>query len=215
MEVPGRGSPVRRIGGQVAFRVTASSGVFEMGLSYFKRFQMEIALSGVSSGGVPAPEGYRFIPWDPALIEAHAEAKYHSFRFEIDAQVFPCLGEAEGCLRLMSEIAAKQGFLPGATWLAEYVGAGANNREYCGTVQGVWDESGMGGIQNLGVTPHHRGRRLGAALMQKALAGFKEAGLPRAFLQVTAQNEDAVRLYERIGFRRTRTTYKSVEVAYS
>ncbi len=185
-----------------------------MGLTYFKRYQMEIPLTAAPGEPIAAPEGYRFIPWDPSLVEAHAEAKYHSFRFEIDAQVFPCLGDSEGCLRLMSEIAAKAGFLPKATWLAEFVGGGRRNREYCGTVQGVWDESGMGGIQNLGVTPHHRGRRLGSALMHKALAGFRETGLSRAFLHVTAQNEDAVRLYERIGFRRTRTTYKSAEVAY-
>jgi ribosomal protein S18 acetylase RimI-like enzyme len=39
--------------------------------------------------------------------------------------------------------------------------------------------------------------------------------LRRAFLEVTAQNAGAISLYQRIGFGRSRTVYKAVEVAYS
>ena len=49
-------------------------------------------------------------------MEAHADVKYLSFRTEIDANVFPCLGDCDGCLRLMHEIRQKPGFLPEATW---------------------------------------------------------------------------------------------------
>ena len=71
-----------------------------MDLTYFKRYRMEIS---VAEGATPAPlpPGYRLIGWEPALLEAFAEAKYHSFRQEIDANVFPCLGELDGCRRLM------------------------------------------------------------------------------------------------------------------
>ena len=55
---------------------------------------------------------------DPDLLADHAEAKYQSFRDEIDADVFNCLGELDGCQRLMEEISLKDGFLPEATWLA-------------------------------------------------------------------------------------------------
>jgi ribosomal protein S18 acetylase RimI-like enzyme len=152
------------------------------------------------------------VPWDQSLLSFHAETKYLSFRSEIDADVFPCLGELSGCLRLMDEIQRRDGFLPGATWLLEYVGAGAEEREFCGTVQGVSADCGYGSIQNLGVTPHHRGQGLGMILMSWALAGFRRAGLHRAYLEVTAQNPAAVRLYRRVGFIKTRTLYKAVEV---
>jgi ribosomal protein S18 acetylase RimI-like enzyme len=46
----------------------------------------------------------------------------------------------------------------------------------------------------------------------KSLAGFQEAGLRRAFLEVTAQNEGAIRLYRRLGFFKARTVYKAVEL---
>jgi hypothetical protein len=40
-------------------------------------------------------------------------------------------------------------------------------------------------------------------------------GLARVYLEVTAQNDGAVRLYKRLGFRRTKTLFKAVELAYS
>jgi ribosomal protein S18 acetylase RimI-like enzyme len=87
--------------------------------------------------------------------------------------------------------------------------------ETCGTVQGIRDEAGGGSIQNLGVVPEHRGQGLGSQLLLAALAGFAQVGLMRASLEVTAQNVDAIRLYRRMGFRRVKTVYKAVEVAYS
>jgi GNAT superfamily N-acetyltransferase len=185
-----------------------------MGLTYFKRFRMEIDLVGRQFVPLDVPGGYRLLAWDDALLEAHAEAKYHSFRGEIDSNVFPCLGDWVGCQRLMQEIREKPGFLPGATWLAVCESADGGS-EYCGTIQGIRDYAGMGAIQNLGVTPEHRDRKLGTSLLLRALAGFQAAGLQRAFLEVTAQNHDAIRLYQRVGFSKARTVYKAVEVAYS
>jgi ribosomal protein S18 acetylase RimI-like enzyme len=174
---------------------------------------MEADLRGRDYSGWRPPLGYHLLPWDPALIEAHAEAKFHSFRTEIDSNVFPCLGDYAGCLRLMNEIARKPGFLSEATWLL--VADAERGEEFCGTVQGVVDHQRMGAIQNLGIVPEHRGRGLGAVLMAKALTGFQKAGLSRAFLEVTSQNDAAIGLYRKLGFSKVRTVYKVIEVAYS
>ncbi len=188
--------------------------VATVGLTYFKRFRMEIDLTGRVLRGPELPTEYQLLAWDDALLESHAETKYHSFRSEIDANVFPCLGDWAGCHRLMNEIRGKQGFLPEATWLVTRL-ADDGTSEYCGTIQGIRDYAGLGAIQNLGVTPEHRGRHLGSCLLVKALQGFRSAGIRRAFLEVTAQNEGAIRLYQRLGFAKARTVYKAVEVAYS
>lgn len=186
-----------------------------MSTTYFKRFRMEIDLFGRAMIPPPPPPGYRLVPWHRSLLEAHAETKYQSFRWEIDASVFPCLGELDGCRRLMNDITLRDGFLGGATWLVAYEPeTGRGELEYCGTVQGLRDNAGLGAIQNLGVVPAHRGVGLGRLLMLKALEGFRRAGLSRAFLEVTAQNEMAVRMYQRLGFVKSRTLYKQVEVAY-
>src|SRR5207249_2150897 len=82
----------------------------------------------------------------------------------------------------------------------------------CGTVQGVCTAVGVGAIQNLGIVPEHRGRGLGTALLLRALHGFAEVGLKRAYLEVTASNQGAIRLYRWLGFRKTRTLYKAVDL---
>jgi len=83
--------------------------------------------------------------------------------------------------------------------------------EWCGTIQGVVDAEGNGSIQNVGVVPSLRGLGLGRCLIEQALAGFQRLGLRRAFLEVTADNKPAVRLYHRLGFRTVRTIYKTVD----
>ncbi|MBN2477168.1 MAG: GNAT family N-acetyltransferase [Pirellulales bacterium] len=186
-----------------------------MDLVYFKRYRMEIDLASRDFSGRELPEGYHFWPWDPSLLEAYAQAKYHSFRDEIDANVFPCLGELAGCRRLMTEISRKPGFLLEATWLAVHQPAEASRPEYCGTVQGIRTQSGLGSIQNLGITPEHRDMGLGTSLLFQALEGFRRCGLGCVYLEVTAQNEAAIRLYRRLGFTTVKTVFKTVEVAYS
>jgi GNAT superfamily N-acetyltransferase len=171
-------------------------------VSYFKRYKMEVDLHDLPGPQLPA--GFACLPWGGGLLEAHAEVLFGSFHQEIDANVFPSLGSREGCRLLMTEISRKWGFLAGATWLL--VGPGGP----CGTVQGVRERSGLGAIQNLGILPGLRGRGLGRALLLYALDGFRAEGLGRALLEVTAQNDGAVRLYRRLGFRRRKTLYKAV-----
>jgi ribosomal protein S18 acetylase RimI-like enzyme len=153
------------------------------------------------------------------MLDAFARAKYISFRDELDSQVFPCLAKFDGCRRLMAEIVQKPGFLRDATWLVAFSRSGwsspSERPEYCGTVQGIRDRFGLGAIQNLGVAPDHRQAGLGTHLLLLALEGFRRAGLDRAYLEVTAQNNAAIRLYRRIGFMPIRTVYKTVETHYS
>lgn len=177
-----------------------------MKTSYFKRFKMEIELAAVPPVP-PLPEGYRFVPWDDTLLEAHADIKYQCFHDEIDAAVFPNLGTRDGCLTLMGCIRKKTGFLPEATWLI----AGPDG--YCATVQGICERHRLGAIQNLGVIPAHRGHGLGRALLLLALHGFIRHGLGRGMLEVTAQNDGAIRLYRTLGFRCVKTVYKATDAA--
>lgn len=187
-----------------------------MPLTYFKRYRMEFDLARTPpEAPPPLPAGYRCIPWRDSLLEAHAEAKYLSFCFEIDANVFPCLGEREGCLRLMNDIACRDRFVPEATWLLAHQVPGELQPQYCGTIQGISDGGGFGSIQNVGITSSHRGQGLGTCLLHLALDGFRRAGLQMAYLEVTAQNTGAIRLYHRVGFRTIKTVYKAAEVAYA
>ncbi len=175
-----------------------------MAITYYKRFRMEVDLDEPPPSAV-LPEDFAWVPWRESLIDQHAEVKFLSFRDEVDAHVFPCLGDRFGCQRLMREIRRKPGFLPGATWLI------ACAEGYVATVQGVADRGQIGAIQNLGVVPCYRGMGLGKALIRQALSGFRGAGLRRAYLEVTAENSSAVMMYREVGFRRAKTLYKAVD----
>jgi hypothetical protein len=175
-----------------------------MSLTYYKRFRMEVDLDRPLSP-LSLPAGYFFVPWDDSLVELHAAVHYHSFVDEIDAALFPSFGDPYGCRVLFHEICAKPGFLAEATWMIACA-------DGCvGSVQGVCDRLGVGSIQNIGVVPSHRNQGLGRALLMQALIGFRSCGIDRAYLEVTADNTSAVRLYQSIGFRRMKTVYKAVD----
>jgi hypothetical protein len=184
-----------------------------MQLTYFKRFRMEIDLRGRPLPEPTLPPGYQFVPWSDELVDDSARTKYLSFRDEMDANVFPCLGELEGCRRLMNEIRRKPGFLPGTTWLLAHRSPRRATRDYCGTVQGIRDRRGLGAIQNVGITPGHRGNGLGSQLLWQSLRGFRHAGIERVYLEVTSNNLAAIRLYHRLGFESIKTVFKAVELA--
>ncbi len=190
---------------------------------YFKRYRMELDLrrppTGVAdeSGRLfPAhlPADCHWLPWHDSLLGTHSEVKALSFLDELDTAVFPCLGSLAGCFDLMSAIRGRPGFCPQATWLVGTdADAAALARGCVATVQGLLDDTGLGAIQNVGVIPEYRGRGIGRALLLKALVGFAAVGVRRVFLEVTARNEPAVRIYRSLGFRCTRTTYRAVPLA--
>ncbi len=166
-------------------------------------------------GGFPDPElptGFRLNAWSDSLIEAHAQAKFLSFQNEIDCNVFPCLGNAEGCERLMNEISSRGGFVPEATWLMTYADPITARTLSIGTVQGIREQKDVGSIQNIGITDPFRGKGLGTAIVRKCLNGFAEVGVRFVTLEVTANNSRAYRLYERLGFRILKIVFKSAEI---
>lgn len=173
--------------------------------TYFKRYRMELDLR-LPRPRVELPNGFRWIPWSPELLDAHAHMKFRCFAGETDSVVFPCLSNLGGCRDLMKAISTRAGFCPAATWLVYRAGEGV------GTVQGLTDSSRWGSIQNLGVLPEYRGLGIGLALLVKALNGFAAHGAKRASLEVTARNETAIRIYRGIGFRSRKTIYREVVV---
>jgi ribosomal protein S18 acetylase RimI-like enzyme len=176
---------------------------------YYQRYRMEYDLTRGSLAAPSLPDGYAWSPWEPGDEDRHAFVKFHSFRDGIDSEVFESLSDYHGCLRLMREIAKQPGFVPAATWL---ITAPTDNGHAldCGTIQGVMASEQLGGVQNIGVLPDHRGLGLGRALVLQALRGFREHGARRVYLEVTSPNQAAVKLYRELGFRHIRTMYRAV-----
>ncbi|MEZ6064816.1 MAG: N-acetyltransferase [Planctomycetaceae bacterium] len=181
-----------------------------MPTTHYKRLLMEIDLRRVALIEPTLPAGYAFAAWHPLLVDSHALAKHHSFSHEIDAEVFESLSDLPGCKRLMTDISHHQGFLPLATWLIRFEGNEFAGPQPVATIQGLRKSQWVGSIQNVGVVPAHRGFGLGKCLLQKCLLGFQQIGTRTVRLEVTAANRPAVALYDALGFRLKRTSYRSV-----
>ncbi len=203
-----------------------------MSIYHFKRFRMSFGLEQ-ELWDCSLPGDFHFVPWHPDLLALHAKAKHQSFQNEVDANVFVCFATLPSCQRLMTEIAQRDGFLPQATWMVvrgldphtarmveedgeELRSATLKNllrsNQVCGTIQGLQLDLLVGSVQNLGVVPKYRGSGIGAALLRRAVEGFRACGLAKATLEVTADNYGAVRLYQRLGWQIEATVYKSVEI---
>lgn len=188
-----------------------------MAVTYIKRYRMELRLDRVPSDVRAAEKvGFEIQPWAPRQLNQHADVKWASFRDEIDAHVFPCLGEREGCRRLMREISNRHDFVPQATWLACSTDKPISSTPVAiGTIQGLQVSQREGAIQNLGVHPNYRDMGVGRALLLAALDGFVQVGCRYVHLEVTVQNTAAVRLYERFGFNRVETLFKVSEIQFA
>jgi ribosomal protein S18 acetylase RimI-like enzyme len=182
--------------------------------TYFRRFCMQVDLRGdwTPASLPPLPDGFELLPWQDSIRESHARAKYESFRDEMDTNIFSCLGNEEGCRRLMRDISFRDGFLPEATWLLVHRSPERKTGHPCGTIQAIRIGPRVAAIQNVGVTPAFRGRGLGSWLVNVSLEGMRKAQFEFGQLEVTAHNSGAIRLYERLGFRRLKVVHKSTDV---
>jgi len=74
-----------------------------------------------------------------------------------------------------------------------------------------------GHIISIATMPAHRGKGVGTALIQRAMEEMKKSGCKEVFLEVRVTNDEAVRLYRKLGFEVTGTMqgyYKDGESAY-
>lgn len=179
-------------------------------MHYYRRFRMEFDFAERELPPVRLPEAFELLPWDPRDLLRHAATKYECFRDEVDSRLFPSLGTAAGCERLMLEIVSQKSFLPAATFLLAKRPNRSGFTEDCGTIQGLGLSGDSGSIQNVGVLPQYRGYGLGRSLVAAALHGFRRVGVQRVYLEATAENLPAIQLYRSLGFRLIRTTYREV-----
>ena len=182
-----------------------------MTVTYFQRYRMQIDLRRDLFEEPQLAEGFELRAWNMRLLNEHADAKFRSFKTELDSNVFPCLGDSYGCQRLMRDICCRQGFVEEATWLIMSIDDNGRSTP-SGTIQGIREQVEVGAIQNIGIVPESRGMGLGSVLVYHALVGFRKIGLKFATLEVTANNVGAIRLYERLGFECSRIVYKSVDI---
>jgi len=74
----------------------------------------------------------------------------------------------------------------------------------CGLVLGSLVSEGVGHITQVCTTTDSRGMGIGYEMMRRAVTELEDAGCKRVSLTVTTVNQSAIRLYEQMGFTRSR-----------
>ena len=181
-----------------------------MGLSskHYKRLRMKLDLRRPIEPP-ELPDGYQFVRWNRILQERHAQIQWCAFRGDLDGRLFQSLSSLGGCRRLLQNTIQHAQFAPDSTWLVQFQPEPAWPAVDCAMVQGLVRPNATGAIQNVGVVPEHRGFGLGRAVLLRALLGFQLHGASQATLEVTAENEPAVRLYLSMGFEVSRVLYRT------
>ena len=140
----------------------------------------------------------------------HAAVLFEGFRGEVDAKILPSLSTLEGCLEVVNAAAQNFRFVPEASWLVMAPVDSPQEEFPCAAIQVMATEThGVVRIQNVAVLHEHRGRRVGRALVIRALRSCRQLGFRRVQLEVTATNRVAASLYRSLGFRIRRSYISS------
>ena len=140
----------------------------------------------------------------PARSAAKALIDNWSANRDEDGDVNDQYRSAGGARRFIHNIVHYPGcgvFYPAASFLAIDAWTG----RACGVSLCSIVAPRAGHVTQLCVVPRLKGKGLGYELLRRSLLALAEAGCSQASLTVTAANQNAVRLYERVGFRHSHT----------
>jgi Acetyltransferases len=142
--------------------------------------------------------------WSLDRVEDAAHVIAQAYDRHIDSEVNDQYRSAGGARRFINNIVQYPGcgtFYPPASFLAIDAWTG----RACGVSLCSILSPRVGHVTQICVAPRLKGKGLGYELLRRSLLALGEAGCRKTSLTVTAANENAVRLYERVGFRPSHT----------
>jgi ribosomal protein S18 acetylase RimI-like enzyme len=138
--------------------------------------------------------------WSDLYQDAAAQLIAAAYAGHIDGQINDQYRTPLGARRFLHNVIQYPGcgnfYRP-----ASYAAFEASNGRLCGMSLASLVAPRCGHITQICVTPAARGTGLGHELLRQSLTTLRDVGCRSVSLTVTAANEDAVTLYERVGFR--------------
>jgi ribosomal protein S18 acetylase RimI-like enzyme len=153
------------------------------------------------AGSSPLPAGLALRTLRREELPAAAEIVYRSHAGTVDAALNLTYATPASCRTFVDTLVVRSGcgrFDMDASRLAE------SPRGPVAVLIASRLAAANGHVCQVSVVPEWQGHGLGAVLLGVALRSFREQGLASATLSVTVSNENAHRLYERLGFRTVR-----------
>ena len=169
----------------------------QKGFASRARHYMRRELGAAVPAPAALPAGVTLRPLRREDIKAAAEIIYRSHKDSVDAALNMTYATPATCRAFVDTLVVRSGCGPFDA-LASRLAVGPWGP--LGVLIASRLSRSNGHVCQVSVSPEGQGRGLGAALVGIALASFREQGLASATLSVTAANERAHRLYERLGF---------------
>jgi ribosomal protein S18 acetylase RimI-like enzyme len=197
--------PVQRIESQLMMLVPAVRRAmpFANYLSVYERNFMRIDLlrAALHEGRVRRPMYIE--KWSDHYQDSAAQLISAAYAGHVDSRINDQYRTTAGARRFLYNIVQYPGcgtfYRP-----ASYAAFEAASGHLCGVSLASLVAPDCGHITQICVSPSVRGTGIGHALLRQSLLTLQQLGCRSATLTVTATNEDAVHLYERVGFRTVR-----------
>ncbi|MGH9338778.1 MAG: GNAT family N-acetyltransferase [Acidobacteriota bacterium] len=171
------------------------------GFQILDRHFLTLSLDQID-GDLGSPAGLNIIPWDRAYLTRAAQAIYDSYRGSPDYELCRDYQSSEGCMRFLLNLVDNPGcgsFSKETSYLA--LDAGGN---VCAVLISSRIAPDTGMIPQISVRKKFQGQGIGSLLLKTYFQECRRRGFRRVTLSVTGQNQQAYRLYLRLGFRKTK-----------
>lgn len=176
----------------------------EHGFRLYRRQFMLLDLAKVAKSKAGVSAGMRLTRWNDRYFEPCTKLIYLAYANHVDGDINDQYRSRAGALRFLKNIILLPGcghFVPGASFVLHEAGSD----ELVGAVLTSEVSSGVGHTTQICVLPGYQGHGIGQMLMQTAIDALQSMKFRELTLTVTSENDVAVRLYERLGFRTIRT----------
>jgi ribosomal protein S18 acetylase RimI-like enzyme len=198
-----RGNPaIRRIEAQMMMLSAeeSRSAPLESYASTFSRNFMRLELGQMNFGEDRGGQRFSIQKWSDFYQEGAAQLIAACYAGHIDSRINDQYRTAFGARRFLHNIVQYPGcgsFYRPASFVAFEPAGG----RLCGICLTSMVAPACGHITQICVSPGARGEGVGQELLRQSVTNLRNVGCHSATLTVTAANEGAVRLYDRIGFR--------------
>lgn len=200
-DIQGRGH-IRRIEAQFMLHaMPGNPAAMESHAHVYERLFMRVRfpLAEDLPASAPAATDLRIEPWKERFQDRAAYLIEESYRGHLDSGINDQYKSVEGARRFLYNIIQYPGcgnFAPDASYAAVQMGSG--RLMGCCLASNV--DQGVGHITQICTAPAARGIGLGESLLVRSLDCLMGNGCHCATLTVTASNQRAIRLYEKLGF---------------
>lgn len=186
------------------FSGPVNAPLLEQGFRLYVRQFMLLELNKMSESRAGASGGLRLTRWNDRYFEPCAKLIYLAYANHVDGEINDQYRSRNGALKFLKNIILLPGcgqFAPSASFVLHEPGSD----DLAAAVLTSEVAPGVGHTTQICVLPGYQGHGLGRMLMQTSAEALRSMKFGELTLTVTSDNQSAVKLYEKLGFRTIRS----------